>query len=262
MIGLLKRRSEKARKRGFLEAIAAACAMVAAADGIVRPEEMAKLLEFIRIDDTLKEFDSTEVIGAFERYIETLDFDFRIGKEKAFKAIRAVERRSGEARILILVCRAIGEADDDFDNSQRYVVRQICETLGFSPGQFDLDLRSPSVRDFPKAFEKKKKEQKMPEWMRDSATLPSPPVKKKKRDGDMPKWMRHPPEPPRKPDHTDSELPEWMRIASTPDAPANKKNRKEEPPEWMRQSAKSSPKPEREELPEWMKKIGDHSGKK
>jgi len=248
-------RLQRARLKTFMEAVTAACAMVAFADGIVRPEEMAKLIEYIRIDETLRVFDPVDVIGEFERFVDVLGFDFNIGKEKAFNAVSKVERRSDEAKLIILIACAVGGADEDFNNDQRLMVREICTRLGFDPREFDLDLRAPSMNDLPK-------------------NRPDIP-KISRRDLDMPEWMRHPPAPKirsvarkpnedgqsrRRPD-ADS-MPEWMR--ESPPAPPKKRpsdvsEKKDDGlPEWMRNPSEPAPKPASQKdedpgIPEWMK---------
>lgn len=248
-------RVQKARLKSFMEAVTAACAMVAFADGIVRPEEMAKLIEYIRIDETLRVFDPVDVIGEFQRFVDVLDFDFNIGKEKAFNAVSRVERRSDEAKLIILISCAVGGADEDFNNDQRLMVREICTRLGFDPREFDLNLRAPSMNDLPNIrpnIQKiARKDVDMPEWMRHPPAAGIHPVPRKpaedgqsRRQPDtdsMPEWMREPPEPPpeKRPSEpstkNDDDLPEWMRNPPEP-APKSVSQKDEDPdiPEWMK----------------------------
>ena len=252
---------QRVRRKDFMAAVTAASAMVAFADGIVRPEEMAKLIEYIRIDETLGVFDPVEVIGEFERFVDVLGFDFNIGKEKAFSAISKVERRSEEAKLIVLIACAIGAADEDFNNDQRLMVREICTRLGFDPREFDLNLRAPSLNELPKAHPKihpniqkiVREDVNMPEWMRH---LPAPGTRPVPRKPDehpkshpvpepdaMPEWMRKPPEAPLKKESSstadtpfrkeDDTVPEWMRNPPEP-MPAPKKNADPGIPEWMK----------------------------
>ena len=251
---------QRARRKHFMEAVTAAAAMVAFADGIVRPEEMAKLIEYIRLDETLGVFDPVEVIAEFERFVEVLDFDFNIGKEKAFNAVSKVARRSEEAKLIILIACAIGAADEDFNNDQRLMVRDICTRLGFDPREFDLNLRAPSLDDLP--------------------TPPPPTGGIARKDVNMPEWMRHPPPPGPRPASRKSDehpaprpapegdgVPEWMRKA--PDAPLKKSppsaaggpsgKTDDAVPEWMRNPPEPKPRkaPKKDpdpDMPEWMKR--------
>jgi tellurite resistance protein TerB len=228
--------------------------MVAFADGIVRPEETAKLIEYIRIDEALQVFDPGDVIGAFEHYVDVLGFDFNIGREKAFTAVSQVAPRSDEAKLVVLIACAVGGADEDFNNDQRLMVRQICSRLGFDPREFDLNLRAPSPRALP-------------------AIRPNP-GRISRASVNIPDWMRHPPAPGRRPlppkpsaerrqkptDHT----PDWMRRPpqapeKTP-SPPPESGSDDAMPEWMKTTG--NPKPHKEPrkavntgIPDWMKKA-------
>jgi len=221
-------RIKKVKSKNFMEAVAAASAMVAFADGLVRPEEVDKLLEYVRMDENLKVFDALEVMEAFEKHIHQFEFDFQIGKEKAVKTIRRIDRNTEEDRLLILVCIAIGNADGEFNNNQRLVIREICRILGMDHRQFDLPLRAPCPEDFPKAKEARTRKippSHLPEWMKNP---PKPDTSPKKEDR-MPDWMRHPPR-----------LPESSK-------------QKEKVPESMRHSPKMQPPEKKDSMPDWMK---------
>ena len=242
---------QRARRKNFMEAVSAACAMVAFADGIVRPEEMAKLIEYLRIDEALQVFDPVEVIGAFERYVEILSFDAAIGREKAFGAMAKIEPRSEEAKLIILIACAVGSADEDFNNDQRLMVRQLCARVGFDPREFDLNLRAPSPDIRPAVPKIRRQDVNMPDWMRHpppgkkpaaAKTDPAGRGRSRTSHGSIPEWMRKAPEtPPPKassPGKDDTRsLPEWMR---TPPDPKNRPPAGDDPdadiPDWMKKA--------------------------
>ncbi|MEZ4528851.1 MAG: TerB family tellurite resistance protein [Desulfobacterales bacterium] len=289
MISLLDR-VKKVKSKNFMEAVAAGSAMVAFADGLVRPEEVDKLLEYVRMDENLRVFDSLEVLETFEKYIHQFEFDFQIGKEKALKTIRRIDRNTEKARLLILVCIAIGSADGEFDNNQRLVVREMCRILGIDHRRFDLNLRAPSPQDFPKGKESRprralphnipdwmknpprlhapsKKQENLPEWMRNPPRLPEPSKQKE----NLPDWMKHPPEPQKQAERKDN-VPDWMRNPPRLPEPAKQKEnlpewmqnppkmqkqaeRKDRLPDWMQNPPKVDPRSEKQDnVPEWMKK--------
>lgn len=273
-------RVKKIKSRDFMEAVSAASALVAYADGLSTPEEVSKLIEYIRLDETLKVFDAGEVIEAFERYVESFEFDLRIGKEKAMKAIRKLPPRTEEARLLILLCCAIGQADMEFDNNERLVIREICQKLGFHPNEFDLDLRAPRPSDIPKAPKTSPKTENIPDWMRDTSNLPKPSQSSSKREpkkksepiveqADIPDWMRQPIEPYRRPKKESADVPGWMR--NPPDIPNRidgEKNRnkfgsgssqgtedRDAVPDWMRDPSKAFERLRKDgNIPDWMRK--------
>jgi len=143
----LQNEVKRFKNRSFMEAAVAGCAMVAAADGVIRPEEKQKMAGFIQRNDALKVFDMNDVIKTFDKFTQGFEFDAQIGKGEALKAIGKVRKNSEEARLLVRVCCAIGAADGDFDPDEKKVVRQICRELDLDPADFELGESSgPNLR--------------------------------------------------------------------------------------------------------------------
>lgn len=136
--GRLTAEVSKFRNRSFMEAVVAACAMVAAADGTVSSEEKQKMAGFIRNSDELKHFSMPEVITYFEKVIGNFEFDAEIGRAEALKVIGRLRGNEEQARIMVRVACAIGASDGNFDDDERAVVRSICVELGLKPADFDL----------------------------------------------------------------------------------------------------------------------------
>ncbi len=126
------------KNKNFMEAVVAGCAIVGFADGVVKPEEKAKMAGFIQRNDALKVFEMPKVIESFEKYVKSFEFDLIIGKGEALKAIGKIKKNSEEARLLVRVCCAVGAADGDFDKSEKDAVREICQELGLDPNEFTL----------------------------------------------------------------------------------------------------------------------------
>lgn len=129
---------KKFKNKSFLEATVAGCAIVAAADGAISPEEKRKMVGFISQSEALKVFDVNEAIKLFEKYTSTYEFDAEVGKAQALKVIAQVKSKTDEARLLIRVCCAIGSADGNFDEHEKKAVRDICRELGQDPAEFNL----------------------------------------------------------------------------------------------------------------------------
>lgn len=121
-----------------MEAVVAACAMVAAADGTISSEEKQKMAGFMRNSDELKHFPMPDVIAFFEKVVGNFDFDAEIGKAEALKVIGRLRGKEEQARIMVRVACAIGASDGEFDQDERGVVRNICKELGLNPADFDL----------------------------------------------------------------------------------------------------------------------------
>jgi len=128
----------KHKNRDFMEAIVAACAVVAAADGEVTAAEKQKMIGYMQSSDELKVFKMEDVIASFNATISKFDFDASIGRAEAFKKIAKIKGKDGADRLLIRVCCVIGAADGDFDADERAAVTAMCNELGLPPAEFDL----------------------------------------------------------------------------------------------------------------------------
>lgn len=161
----LSEEAKKIKNKKFMEATAAGCAMVAFADGAIKPEEKEKMVGFIQRNDALNVFDMTQVIAAFEKVVKGFEFDIQIGKGEALKIIGKVKKGSDEAKLLVRVCCAVGTADDNFDENEKAAVRDICRELELNPDEFGL--QPGLTTDAPKKpIPAEKQDDGMPEWMR------------------------------------------------------------------------------------------------
>lgn len=128
----------KFRNQTFLDAIIAACAMIAAADGNVSADEKQKMVNFLQRSEELKHFDSSKVIATFNKFIDNFEFDLIIGKGEALKAIGKVKGKDDQARLLVRVAIAIANADNNFDDDEKDAAREICRELDLNPADFGL----------------------------------------------------------------------------------------------------------------------------
>ena len=126
------------RNKDMMEGIVAGCALVAYADGSASSAEKQKMLGFIKQSETLKVFDTDDVIKTFEKYIGKFEFDHGIGRGEALAAIVKMKTKPDPAPLLVRVCIAIGSSDGNFDEQERQAVTTICHELGLNPKNFDL----------------------------------------------------------------------------------------------------------------------------
>ncbi|WP_411840014.1 tellurite resistance TerB family protein [Paracoccus sp. ME4] len=126
------------RNREFMEAVVAACALIANADGNVTSAEKKKMIGYVGSADELKHFKTDQVIGFFQSILGKFEFDASIGKAEALKVIGRIKGKEEQARMVVRVACVIGASDDDFDQAERQVVREICIDLGLNPAEFDL----------------------------------------------------------------------------------------------------------------------------
>ena len=128
----------KFKNKNFMEATAAACAMIAAADGEVSSSEKMKMTGFINNSPELKVFNLSDVIKAFNDSVSKFEFDYQIGQAEALKVINKVKGNDGASRLLVRVACAIGASDGNFDQKEKAACRQICLELGLNPADFEL----------------------------------------------------------------------------------------------------------------------------
>ncbi|MDB9538806.1 tellurite resistance TerB family protein [Anabaenopsis tanganyikae CS-531] len=126
------------KNKEFMDAIVAGCALVAAADGHIHSTEKQKMAGFIARSEELRVFEMNDVIERFNYFVSGFEFDSDIGKEQALKAISKFKNNSDAAKLLIIVCCSIGSADNNFEESEKQVVREICQNLSLNPLEFQL----------------------------------------------------------------------------------------------------------------------------
>lgn len=134
----LRDQVKKFQNRDFMDAVVAGCALVAAADGHIESSEKQKMASYINRSEELKVFDMNDVINHFNHFVSGFEFDHGVGKMEALKAIGKLKNNPEAARILIGVCCAIGAADGDFDEKEKIIVREICQTVNLNPADFQL----------------------------------------------------------------------------------------------------------------------------
>lgn len=128
----------KFRNREFMEAVVAACAMVAAADGSISGDEKRKMIGYLQRADEMKHFDTATVVAFFEKIAGNYEFDGQIGRAEALKVIGKVRSKPEQARMVVRVACVIGASDGNFDEDEKAAVRMICADLGLPASDFDL----------------------------------------------------------------------------------------------------------------------------
>ncbi|MEW1863223.1 TerB family tellurite resistance protein [Streptomyces sp. NBC_00669] len=122
----------------FRDASMAICALVAAADGSVAPEERRRVASLIASNDVLQNFPAADLQRRFDDYLDRLAADFDFGKVAVLQEIAKVQKKPTEARAVIQIGIVIGGADGVFDKSEQGVVREACFAVGLNPAEFDL----------------------------------------------------------------------------------------------------------------------------
>ena len=115
------------KQRPSLEAVAAACALVATADGEVSFSERARLDTVIESLSQLRLFDPHEVVDAFDEHVAQLaDDDDGVA---ALKVISAGTRAEGAADLLLRISAAMSLADGRDSSDEHEIIHKICAAL-------------------------------------------------------------------------------------------------------------------------------------
>lgn len=132
--GRLDRYREQSRRRSFVDAAMAACALVALADRDHRLAELAARDRVLHRLDEERSLDRRRAVDAYERYAGLLQSDPRAGRKALLDIVAGLRGERADAERLVSVCLSIGHSDQSFSARERAVVEDICETLGLHPG--------------------------------------------------------------------------------------------------------------------------------
>ncbi len=125
----IKRSLAKLVNRDFIEAISAGCALVAAADGVVRSSEKEKMRRYIEGSDILRNVEPDEIAAAFDKYVRRMEQDYLLGEAEAYMAIGMIRSNPSNARLLIRVCCAICVSDGMCHENEIEALRRIARDL-------------------------------------------------------------------------------------------------------------------------------------
>ena len=128
----------KFKNKDFANASMAICALIAAADGSIDPEERRKTAGFISSNDVLSIFPASELLEKFNHFAGKLEADYDFGKVEAIQALSKLKSKPDAARAVIQVGIIIGGADGNFDADEKQAVREACNAVGIPPSEFDL----------------------------------------------------------------------------------------------------------------------------
>ena len=134
----LKTRVGQFKTKDFAEASMATCALIAAADGSIDPEERQKTAAFIAGNDVLSVFNAGQLRESFDKWCSKLTSDYDFGKIEALQAVGKLRSKPEQARAVVQVGIVIGGADGDFDPNEKRAVREVCQSAGIDPSEFGV----------------------------------------------------------------------------------------------------------------------------
>ncbi len=133
---LLAKRGERIRGRQFLDAVMAAVALVATADGEVSLPELLSRDTVLERVDALQALDSSVAVRSFERFVADISADPKAGARRALAAVSRFGNDAEAAQMLLRAAVAIAKADARFSTEEQRTVARLCEALGME----ELDL--------------------------------------------------------------------------------------------------------------------------
>lgn len=134
----LRQAIEDAADVGLMEAVVSGCALVAYADGWVKPEEHRRMAGLIRSFEPMRAFGIDEVLVHFEETTEAFRTGPETSEQRAFEKVARLRDRGHYPDLLVTLCIAIADSDGGFDGEERQAVIKICETLGLDPREYGL----------------------------------------------------------------------------------------------------------------------------
>ena len=132
----LKTTAGQFKNKEFANASMAMCALIAAADGSIDPEERQKTAAFIGTNDTLSVFPAADLQEKFTYFCGKLSADYDFGKIEAIQALGKVKSKPDQARAVVQLGVVIGSADGDFDIDEKRALREGCNAMGIDPAEF------------------------------------------------------------------------------------------------------------------------------
>ncbi|ADG12391.1 tellurite resistance TerB family protein [Caulobacter segnis] len=120
-----------------LDAVVAACMLIAQADGEVSTEERGRMLDRIRGQAGLIPFGVDDVLEAFEALDARFESRPEEARAEAEMMIRQLKGRA-EAVEVAAAALAVSIADGGLEAQEREVILDICAWLGVSSKRFDL----------------------------------------------------------------------------------------------------------------------------
>ena len=121
-----------------MDAVVAACALVAQADGWVSALERQRMTDRLSRSPSIRFFGLHEVKDGFEALNIRFDRNPEEGEAAAEAAVAALRGQPGPSHLLIDTACSVAEADGGFDAEERDVILRLCRLLNVDPSHHGL----------------------------------------------------------------------------------------------------------------------------
>lgn len=131
--------AQRLTKTNVLRGTMAICVKIAAADGTIEEEEIAKTKQAARHDATLKNFPESDINEAITEFSGNYGTGKMVGDMACDTAIKGLQNEDEDTRkMCIAIGCAVAGADGNFDENEAAALKKICETLSVDKSQFGL----------------------------------------------------------------------------------------------------------------------------
>lgn len=131
----------------LVEALAAATAMVAFADGVSSPEEREELLAVFEEEDRLTDIDLDDLFDAFDDYAERFAEDRKVAETEALATVAVFDDSPDLGRLVVRGALAVASRDGTLTPEEERAVRQLCDALGLEPDELKQPVKRREDED-------------------------------------------------------------------------------------------------------------------
>jgi tellurite resistance protein TerB len=114
----------------LIEALAAATAMIAFADGVSSPEEREELLAVFEEEDRLTDIDLDDLFDAFDDYAERFEEDAAAAENEVLTAVGVFDDQPELGRLILRGALAVASRDGTLSPAEEKALNRLCDVLG------------------------------------------------------------------------------------------------------------------------------------
>lgn len=124
----------RVKDSGTLRRIVFACYLIGNADGEFDSDEKASLVTLIQ--QKMPHFQTADIRALIQEADGKLEFDKKLGEMELLDVI--AKAKGDEARTIVNAAVYVANSDDNFDDSEKNMVRKICQRLALPPENYGL----------------------------------------------------------------------------------------------------------------------------
>jgi tellurite resistance protein TerB len=147
VLGELANELEIEVSEDLVEALAAATAMLAFADGVASPEEREELLAVFEEEDRLTEIDLDDLFDAFDDYAERFAEDRKLAESEALSTVAVFDDSPDLGRLVVRAALAVASTDGTLTSEEERAVRQLCDALGLEADELKRPVKRRADED-------------------------------------------------------------------------------------------------------------------